>query len=202
MLISSHVYWTWRATRGRPGARWAVLGAAAPDLPAVGAGAFLLGRGVPRAELLAAVYHRRGRAALHMGAHSLLAPAALAPALGRRCAPVRRLAAGWLAHVLVDYATHARDAWPPLWPLSRRRFASPVSYWEPERHARAFSVCETAALAVAAARDSGSERLAGLAAAAAACGPAAAALAARPSVWSAFGARPDVDARGRDLGER
>jgi len=37
---------------------------------------------------------------------------------------------GWAGHNLLDLPTHAEDARPPLWPLSRWRFKSPVSYWD------------------------------------------------------------------------
>lgn len=128
-----------------------MLGAVAPDLPVICAVAVLRARGRPTEGLLDAAYHGPGLAPLHMAVHSLLAPTAAA-LVGR--AP-RAFAAGWLGHLLVDYATHARDAWPPAWPLSRRRFPSPVSYWEPDRHARAFSAIEVAALVAAASRDRG-----------------------------------------------
>lgn len=172
-----------------------MLGAVAPDLPAICAVAVLRARGRSTEGLLDAAYHGPGLAPVHMAVHSLLAPTA-AVLVGR--AP-RAFAAGWLGHLLVDYATHARDAWPPAWPLSRRRFPSPVSYWEPDRHARAFSAIEVAALVAAASRDRGLLRAAGLAAAALAAAPAMAPSG--KSMWNAVGARPDVEGRSRDLGE-
>jgi len=59
---------------------------------------------------------------------------------------------GWAGHVLADALTHAEDARPILWPLSKRRFASPISYWDCSYHARLFALAEHGALMLAAAR--------------------------------------------------
>ena len=59
---------------------------------------------------------------------------------------------GWAGHVLADALTHAEDARPILWPLSKRRFASPISYWDRSHHARLFALAEHGALMLAAAR--------------------------------------------------
>ncbi len=40
-----------------------------------------------------------------------------------------------LAHLVVDFFTHATDAHRHLWPISNWRFESPFSYWEVEHHA-------------------------------------------------------------------
>lgn len=149
MLTSSHAYWTWRLARRRPGRRLAVLGAAAPDLPGIALGALGLARGLRGAALLRATYQRPGPARVHSGAHSVLAPLALALAAGRGGAG-RALAAGWAGHLAADLLTHHSDAWAPLYPLTRVRPRSPVSYWEPAHHARAFSAAECLALGAAA----------------------------------------------------
>ena len=59
---------------------------------------------------------------------------------------------GWLGHVLADALTHAEDARPVLWPLSRRCFGGPVSYWDRSRHALPFALAEHGALLFVAAR--------------------------------------------------
>ncbi|MEL6966809.1 MAG: hypothetical protein AAGM04_05450 [Pseudomonadota bacterium] len=47
-----------------------------------------------------------------------------------------------ITHVAGDLPVHVEDAHRHLWPLSDWKFISPVSYWNPEHHGRAFSVFE------------------------------------------------------------
>ena|GEM_PF-3228935 len=54
--------------------------------------------------------------------------------------------------MLADALTRAEDARPILWPLSRRRLRSPVSYWDRSRHALLFALAEHGALLLVAAR--------------------------------------------------
>jgi len=61
----------------------------------------------------------------------------------------RALGAGALSHVAIDVVSHHEDAWAILWPLSDRRWRSPVSYWDHEHHARTWATVEVAALLVA-----------------------------------------------------
>jgi hypothetical protein len=158
------------------------------DLPALGRGSVLLALGVPREELLAAVYHRPPWRSMHLALHG--APVAAAAAVAARRSPAARsVCAGWAAHLAVDYVSHHTDAWPALWPVSGRHWSAPVSYWEPDHGARTWSAAETAALAAAAVSDdSRAGRVLGAAAALLAAGPL---LAGRRSVWGALGARPD-----------
>jgi len=46
----------------------------------------------------------------------------------------------WFLHILVDFLTHVRDAYPIFWPLSDRCFPGFVSYWDPLYHGDIFSV--------------------------------------------------------------
>jgi hypothetical protein len=69
--------------------------------------------------------------------------------VARRSPTLEAVAAGWAGHLAIDYATHHSDAWPPLWPLRSRGWASPVSYRDPEHHARGWSAAETLAVAAA-----------------------------------------------------
>ena len=178
---------------------WTALGAVGPDLPALGAGGVLLACGVPRHELLERLYHRGPGRTANLAAHSLLVPAALAAATSRGSAR-RAVATGWLGHLAVDYLSHHDDAWPPLWPLSRWRRPSPVSYWQPEHHARAWSRVEAVALGLAVASDRARPQRRALGAVAwlVAIGPA---LLRRRNLFGAVGLRPDAQARGRDLDE-
>jgi hypothetical protein len=178
VLTTSHAYWTWRVARSRPAGWAAVAGAVAPDAPALALAAVGIARGLRGPGLLAWVYRRSGPDRVHVAAHSALAPAALL--LLRRPA-ARAVAAGWAGHLAADALTHGDDAWPHLAPLSRMTFASPVSYWQDERGARAWSAAETAALTLAVLAERGALRRAlALGALAAAALPLL-----RPRAWSA-----------------
>ena len=59
---------------------------------------------------------------------------------------------GWAGHVVTDALTHGSDARLLLWPLSRWRFESPVSYRERGRYGRLFTLTEHAVLLAVAAR--------------------------------------------------
>lgn len=39
-----------------------------------------------------------------------------------------------LIHLVCDFLLHAKDAHQHFWPLSRWRFESPVSYWDPDHY--------------------------------------------------------------------
>jgi phospholipid N-methyltransferase len=81
--------------------------------------------------------------------HSLV-PAVPALAMSRRLRSERAregleaFALGWAAHNLVDLLTHASDARPHFWPLSRWRWHSPVSYWDRRSHAAPVILAEHA----------------------------------------------------------
>lgn len=149
MLATSHLFWSAAA---RPSAtRWWLLSAVAPDLPAIARAASLLrARGRPLDDVCAATYHRSPWREVQLTAHSVYGPLALVALTRRRAA--RQLAAGWLGHLAIDALTHHDDAWPLLWPLSRRRWRSPLSYWQREHHARLLLVAELIAVTLAARR--------------------------------------------------
>ena len=74
------------------------------------------------------------------------AAAALDPGLAAIARP-RCLRCRVGSHVAIDILTHRSDGYPIFWPLSDYRFPTPVSYWEPAYHGRAFSlVCDSAIL--------------------------------------------------------
>jgi hypothetical protein len=185
---ATHAFWTWRLARDRPHPGPRVLGAVAPDLPAVALGIALSARGVGQDDLLDEIYLRPARRWVHLAAHSLLFPAGLL-AVARRRPRTHSFAGGWTGHLLIDYLTHHTDAWPPLWPASRRGWPSPVSYWEPRHHARLWSAAEAATLALAAlAEDRPRRRLLGAAACAVAGAPAL--LGPGRDLWTALGYKP------------
>lgn len=138
MLSTTHAALAHAAT-GRPDV---TLGAALPDLPAFAAGIALVARRTPRARLAEGIYHRSPSREAQLAAHAL--PVLAVFALTRRAPGVR---AGWLSHLAIDLVTHHDDAWPMLWPLSRRRWRSPVSYWQTAHHARALQLTEVVLLA-------------------------------------------------------
>lgn len=47
-----------------------------------------------------------------------------------------------LVHVLIDLATHARDAHVHFWPLTDWRFHSPLSYYDPAFHGKVVGMFE------------------------------------------------------------
>jgi hypothetical protein len=143
VLAFSHANWTQLVTRGRPKAGWAIAGSVLPDAPAILRGAWVLGRRTPRAEAIRRIYRQPPWRQVHLGAHAVWGPLALG-AVARGPA-ARSLTAGWAGHLAVDYATHHDDAWPPFWPVSDRRFRSPLSYWQPEYRATAVLAVDLAA---------------------------------------------------------
>lgn len=146
-----------RRISDRRRAAWVSAGAVLPDVPALAGSAWLLvrSRRLSRDAFHGEVCGRRRfglpDAALHSAA-VLAVPGAilLASRLAGRSAPKRicemEFLLGWSGHVLADFATHGTDARPLLWPLSSRRFESPVSYRERERHGLAFTLAEHGAL--------------------------------------------------------
>lgn len=140
-LVSYHAA---RRLSGDPLAAVAAAGSTLPDLPALAGSAWLLARRgcFSREEFHGEVCARSGfgkpDAALHSAA-ILGAALPVALAAGRRGLS---LWSGWAGHVAVDLLTHGADARPVLWPISQRRFESPVSYRERERYGAAFTVVE------------------------------------------------------------
>jgi hypothetical protein len=148
VLITSHATWIAWLRKDEEQLGWAVVGAVAPDLSAMAAAAIALARGGPRGELLERMYSRSPWREIHLGAHSVWPLLALAP-LGRSDARLRRVAEGYLSHLVIDGLTHHDDAWPPLWPLWRGRWRAPVSYWQPQHHARALALVDLIPLGLA-----------------------------------------------------
>ena len=155
----SHALLTRAASRrfGRRRATAAALGATLPDLPALVGAAWLLARRpgrFSRANFEADVCGRTLFARPDAALHSVLpVSGALALYAALRNRDPNRAALffllGWAGHVASDALTHGRDARPPLWPLSDRRFESPVSYRERDRHATLLTALEHLAVLAA-----------------------------------------------------
>jgi len=167
MRTYSHVAVTWLAARLLAGRRVRVrlrpllLGALAPDLPliALSLGYFLLFRTLqlaPDTEFFAlfdTLYRQDARwIALHNSLHA--PPLLLVAAAGAWWAHRRGLSwagsvlwfvAGAGLHSLTDILTHHSDGPLLLFPFDwSLRFASPVSYWNPNHYGAAFTALEHA----------------------------------------------------------
>lgn len=135
-------------------ATWATAGAALPDMPTlVGSAWLVLRRRRFSCEefydgVCGKLMFATPDAALHSAAMLALPALTLAAwrledRRGERGLP---FLLGWAGHVVADILTHGSDARPPLWPVSRWRFESPISYRERGRYGQAFTVLEHAAL--------------------------------------------------------
>jgi hypothetical protein len=147
MHTYSHAVFTWAIARYikqeefRHAAAWGAAGAALPDLPTLTKAAYLLWfhrNTITKEEFLEALeYFKEPSGKLDLTLHSL-APVgfliALYKALGmRKKDPTGALLSfllGWAGHNIVDFPTHAEDARPLFWPLSKWRWKSPISYWD------------------------------------------------------------------------
>jgi phospholipid N-methyltransferase len=137
------------ARAARPGdpaaAQAAALGAVIPDLPYWLLGTALAVRRRGRRELRARLGYDGSELNWppDLAAHSVLAPAAvLAAAALLRSGRLAALGAGWAGHILCDVPVHHTDARPHGYPLSARRFHSPVSSWDRNRHASLVTAAE------------------------------------------------------------
>jgi LexA-binding, inner membrane-associated putative hydrolase len=146
MHTYSHAVLTWAAARRIKGeefhaAAWAAAGSALPDLPTLAKAARLLWRhqgSIEKEEWLDALeYSKEPSGKVDLAVHSL-APVGflllLYKVLGlKHKDPKGALLAfllGWAGHNILDFPTHAEDARPLFWPLSRWRWKSPISYWD------------------------------------------------------------------------
>lgn len=139
-------------------AAWAALGASVPDLPAGIGIAWLRARHRRHSrqdflkEVCGRSVFRKPDAALHSTLPVTIALALYAvPGIKKPGNPLHAFLLGWAGHVAVDALTHGSDARPLLWPLSRWRFESPVSYRERERYGKPFTLVEHASLLIVAA---------------------------------------------------
>ena len=166
MHTYSHAIFTWALARSvereeSHAPLWGAAGAALPDLPTLAKAAHLLwsrrdviAKEEFKKEFLEALeYFNAPSGKLDLTLHSL-APVgsmlALYKVLGLKNKDPRRsllyFLLGWAGHNLMDFPTHAEDARPPLWPLSRWRWKSPVSYWDRKFYALPCLVVEHGAL--------------------------------------------------------
>lgn len=166
MHTYSHAVFTWAVARylkreESHAAMWGAMGAALPDLPTLVKAAHLLWKHrdtVTKEEfkqefLETLEYYKEPSGKLDLTLHSL-APVGsmlvLYKVLGLKDKdPKKALLAfllGWAGHSLMDIPMHAEDARPPLWPLVRWRFKSPVSYWDRKFYALPLIIAEHGAI--------------------------------------------------------
>ncbi|HEY9765244.1 MAG TPA: hypothetical protein V6C82_02730 [Chroococcales cyanobacterium] len=143
MNTHSHAFFTYAALQGHPQAGWAVLGSAFPDLLfflACPVNAALKGIG-----LKAAHHSTHQNKVLHTlveSCHSFLF-LALVSALFYLVFPQGLMFCwGWLSHLMIDFFTHHQSGHPPLFPLHRWKFKSPISFYEPAQHGYPFMAIE------------------------------------------------------------
>lgn len=153
VTVVSHFFWNWYLFRRRPWVWKFACAGIAPDLPYV----LLLGyyslrfRANGFADLMA--WELVWRSPIASGLHSFV-PWSIAVAAVLCFAPAQRrralapLLAGWLSHIVADMLTHRSDGYPIFYPLSTYRFATPISYWEPAYHGRAFMLIDTTCIIV------------------------------------------------------
>lgn len=130
----------------------AAAGATLPDLPTIAGASWLWTRRRARwsrtdfeEQVCGRSLFRRPDAALH-SVLPVAATLALYRLSGTRDRTPLAFLLGWAGHVVKDTLTHGSDARPLFWPVSGRRFESPVSYRERGRYGVPFTLAEHAAL--------------------------------------------------------
>jgi hypothetical protein len=127
-----------------PNRAWAAAaGGIAPDVPMLAIVAALKLSGMPARRIFDEMYWENWWQITNAIGHSfLLWGALLALAFMRSWPLIVAFAASGLTHAAVDFLVHREDAHMQFWPLTRWKFVSPVSYWEPEHFGRYFGTFE------------------------------------------------------------
>jgi hypothetical protein len=162
MHTYSHAIYTWAVAHfARQEASNAAVagaaGAALPDLPTLSKASRLLWsrrNTITKKEFLKAMeYFEEPSGRLDLTLHSLVPVGSLLvlyKALGLKDrdphGALLFFLLGWAGHNLLDLPTHAEDARPPFWPLSKWRWKSPISYWDRKFYALPCLVLEHAAI--------------------------------------------------------
>lgn len=137
--------------RNVPRRAWAgVFGGLIPDVPMLAIVLALKISGLPDQTIFGELYWQDWWQVTNGVAHSFILWGALlvfSLAL-RHKAPwwplVAIFSASALIHTGIDFLVHREDAHMSLWPLTRWKFISPVSYWDWRHFGRYFSVFEMA----------------------------------------------------------
>jgi len=136
-----------------PKRNWAVLfGAAIPDASMFVFFAWSRLQGWSGDETWNVQYWKEPWQALGAASNScILFGLLLAAGLWRRGTLLALFSAAALIHIGLDFPLHADDAHRHFWPLSDWRFASPISYWDPNANGWVGSLIETLCVVAAAA---------------------------------------------------
>jgi membrane-bound metal-dependent hydrolase YbcI (DUF457 family) len=147
-----------------PRTAWAgAAGGIAPDVPMLAIVAVLRLSGYSFGEIFGRLYWQNWwQIANAIGHNFLLWNAVFAVSLwlarksasptGSRATLVSAFSGSALIHALIDFLCHREDAHMQFWPITRWKFVSPVSYWDPAFYGREFGLFEAIlgiALAVA-----------------------------------------------------
>lgn len=119
-----------------------LIGGLVPDLPMIAIVAGLKTAGVPAREIFGRLFFSDWWQIANAIGHSFLLWGGLLAAailVHRRSGSSRSLylsviAAAALTHCAVDFLVHREDAHMHFWPLSRWKFVSPVSYYDPAHY--------------------------------------------------------------------
>jgi membrane-bound metal-dependent hydrolase YbcI (DUF457 family) len=128
-----------------------LLGGVTPDVPMMAIVLTLMAFGVPAAKIFDEMYWENWWQITNAIAHSFLLWGGLL-ALGltmRKTADNRStllaiFAGSAFLHTGIDFFVHREDAHMSFWPLTRYKFMSPVSYYDPAHYGRAFGLFEAA----------------------------------------------------------
>jgi hypothetical protein len=138
--------------RAVPKRAWVGLfGGVIPDVPMLAIVFTLMAAGVPAPQIFDHMYWENWWQITNAIAHSFLLWGGLL-ALGlatRKTADDRWslltiFAGSALLHACIDFLVHREDAHMSFWPLSRYKFMSPVSYYDPAHFGRIFELFEMA----------------------------------------------------------
>ena len=127
-----------------------MLGGVLPDVPMLAIVLALKISGLSDQTIFGALYWQNWWQVTNAVAHSFIlwgGLLAISLALRHRArwwTLVSIFAASALIHTGIDFLVHREDAHMSLWPLTRWKFVSPVSYWDWRHYGRYFSVFEMA----------------------------------------------------------
>jgi hypothetical protein len=127
-----------------PNRAWAAAaGGIAPDVPMLAIVAALKFFGMPARQIFGEMYWENWWQITNAISHSFLLWGLLAfIAFARRWPLILAFTASGLTHAAIDFLCHREDAHMQFWPLTRWKFVSPVSYWDPAHFGRYFGAFE------------------------------------------------------------
>lgn len=143
MNTHSHAFFTYAALQTHPQAGLAVVGAAFPDL--------LFFLAAPVTAALKGIGFREAHTRTHSNpvlhtlvecCHSFLFLGLVTLLMFLVAPDWLMFCWGWLSHLCIDFFTHHQGGHPPLFPLHRWKFKSPISFYEPAQHGYKFMTVE------------------------------------------------------------